>query len=928
MTKLHDLVQHGQSIWLDYIRRSFLKDGGLQQMVDDGVRGVTSNPTIFEKAITGSSDYDDDLQALVEADKSVDEIYETLAIADIQHAADILRPVYDESDATDGFVSLEVSPQLANDTDGTIAEARRLYQLVDRPNVMIKVPATKAGVPAIETLIGDGISINVTLIFSVTQYEAIALAYIRGLQKFADDGGDPSKVASVASFFVSRVESKVDKALDAISNTDLKGKIAIANAKVAYARFKTLFSGDDWNALAEQGAQVQRPLWASTGTKSPDYSDTVYVDHLIGPNTVNTVPPDTLKAFMDHGEVADTLELDVEEAHKQINQLAELQINFDVITANLQDEGVQKFAESFESLMVGIAQKKARLQAGKTRFEASLGDYQQAVDEGTAHLRDASIMHRIWDHDHTVWQDDPEEITNRLGWLRIMDTVKNDLDRITRLVDSVREDGYTNVLLLGMGGSSLAPEVFSNTFGKQDGYLDLAVLDSTDPGYVLEYDDKLDIAKTLFVVSTKSGGTAETLSFFKYFYNRTVKEVGKDKAGDHFIAITDPGSKLETLADQYHFRTTFLNDPNIGGRYSVLSFFGIVPAALLGIDVAKLLDRASTMAVNCASENCPSEGDNLGGILGAVMGKLAEVGRDKLTLIVSPPLENFGDWVEQLVAESTGKVGKGILPVVGEALAAPDLYGDDRLFVYLRLEGDDTYDAPIAALENAGYPVIRLQLDDLYDLGGQFFLWEMATVVSGHFLNIQPFDQPNVESAKIRAREMIAEYQEKGELPSLDAALSGDGITVYGDVSVETPQAAFKAFIDQAKSGDYISLQAYIHPTESADEALNALRLALREKTHLATTLGYGPRFLHSTGQLHKGDAGNGLFIQFTADTPRDADIPDTAGDAESGMTFGTLKEAQALGDRQALLDNDRRLIRFDLGANVTAALEALTNAL
>jgi transaldolase / glucose-6-phosphate isomerase len=548
---------------------------------------------------------------------------------------------------------------------------------------------------------------------------------------------------------------------------------------------------------------------------------------------------------------------------------------------------------------------------------ATLGRYQAAVDAALAALERDDVMGRIWAHDHTVWKDDPTEITNRLGWLTIADAMQDEVARLNALVAAVQADGYTHALLLGMGGSSLAPEVFRVTFGVAAGHLDLAVLDSTDPGTVLAYAEQLDLSKTLFFVSTKSGGTVETLSFFKTFYNRVVDAVGADAAGAHFVAITDPGSKLVTLAEQYGFRATLINDPNIGGRYSALSFFGLAPAAVLGVDVPKLLSRAQAAAANA---NGPQ--------LGVIMGELALAGRDKLTLITSPAISSFGDWVEQLVAESTGKEGKGILPVVGEPMGSPDVYGNDRLFVYLKLAGDSTYDAVVQALEDAGQPVVRIDLNDLYDLGAGFFLWEIATAVASYRLAINPFDQPNVESAKVLARQMVAAYHESGELPTLTPTLESGDLTVYGDVQADSPGAALKAFVAQGKPGAYIALQAYIQPGAEAEAALQKLRVALRAATGYAVTVGYGPRFLHSTGQLHKGDSGNGLFIQFTAATPRDADIPDEAGKPESAMSFGVLKESQALGDRQALLDAGRHVIRFDLGADVPGVLAVLAAAL
>ena len=945
MSKLHELAKLGQSIWLDYIRRALLDSGELQALVDAGVTGITSNPSIFEKAIAGSADYDEALGELVTQGLSPTELYETLALEDIQRAADILRPVYDRSDGVDGYVSLEVSPTLAHDTGGTLAEARRLFATLSRPNVMIKVPATPAGIPAIETLIGQGINVNVTLMFSLDHYDAVAEAYMAGLEKLAAKGGDLAKVASVASFFISRVDTAIDRQLDALAPSgedtpkSLQGKTAIANARMAYARFRETFSGRRWEHLAAQGARVQRPLWASTGTKNPLYPDTLYVDSLIGPDTVNTVPPATLDAFLQHGTVAPTLETGVDRTRDQLGRVAELGVDLQGITQKLQDDGVAAFARSFESLMTSIADKRERLLEQWHRRSASLGVYQAAVDAALEEMVRDRIVARIWAHDHTVWKPglslvegpEPTEITNRLGWLHTAGAMKVQLYRLDDLVESVRTAGYRDILLLGMGGSSLAPEVFANVFGAQAslaGMPRLAVLDSTDPGAVLAHAERLDPAHTLFIVATKSGGTVETLSFFRFFYQWTAGVLGADKAGEHFVAITDPGSKLEELAQEYSFYTTFLNDPNIGGRYSALSYFGLVPAALVGVDVETLLDQALTMACNCEPCNCPINGDNNGAWLGAILAELAQAGRDKVTFVTSPPLDNFGDWLEQLIAESTGKEGRGILPVVAEMpLASPDVYGDDRLFVYLRLDGDDTYDAQVQTLEDAGHPVVRLRLRDLYDLGEQFFLWEMATAVAGYRLGINPLNQPNVEAAKVLARKAVAAYRETGELPD--------------STSAPLEQEVLACFLEQARPGDYVALQAYVQPTAETDAALLALRIRLRDRLKLATTVGYGPRFLHSTGQLHKGDAGNGLFIQFTSDAVKDVPIPEASpresprrsggspeGDRAPTMTFGVLKMAQVLGDQQALLDAGRRVIRFHLGDDVVGGLKLLTRVL
>lgn len=558
------------------------------------------------------------------------------------------------------------------------------------------------------------------------------------------------------------------------------------------------------------------------------------------------------------------------------------------------------------------------------KLQAHLGHYDIAVEATLTTLAKNNVLGRIWAQDYTVWKPAPTEISNRLGWLTIAQTMKQNLSHIQQMVSAVQADGYTNVLLLGMGGSSLAPEVFRKVFGVANNHLDLAILDSTVPGVVLDFAQKLDPTRTLLVVSTKSGGTVETISGFKFFYNWMSEAVGQDRAGDHFIAITDPGSSLVGLAERYHFRETLLNNPNIGGRFSVLSYFGMVPAALLGINAETLLDRASAMGDECHLD--VSGKRNPGAWLGAVMGQLARMGRDKLTFLMLSEIASFGDWVEQLVAESTGKDGKGILPVVGEPIDGTEAYGSDRLFVCLRLAGDSTFEARLADLQKAGHPVVIIDLNDVYDLGGQFFLWGMAAAVASHCLGINPFDQPNVEAAKVLAREIVADYSRTGtlavELPTL---VDGD-IEVYLPDTVQSQSAAdgLRALLSQAQEGAYIAIQAYIDPTAEVEKAVSSLRTHLRDHTRLATTVGYGPRFLHSTGQLHKGDAGRGLFIQLTADDPRDASIPDEAGKPGSSMTFGVLKTAQALGDARALKNAGRQVIRFHFKGDVAKGVVSL----
>jgi glucose-6-phosphate isomerase len=550
-----------------------------------------------------------------------------------------------------------------------------------------------------------------------------------------------------------------------------------------------------------------------------------------------------------------------------------------------------------------------------------------AADEARRALQKNRIVERIRQKDHTVWKPEPKEIMDRLGWLDSPPAMMGRLSEIKTVVDGVRADGYTFALLLGMGGSSLAPEVFRKIFGRAKGFLDLAVLDSTDPGAVLDYAERLDLKRTLFIVSTKSGGTVETFSFLRYFYNLAAKNLGAEEAGRHFIAITDPGSALTEVAAARRFRRTFLNDPEIGGRYSALSFFGLFPAALIGMDVKRLLERAAAEIEHEFSRK-NGGGDMGGAFLGALLGELAKRGRDKLTFVFSPEIAAFGDWIEQLIAESTGKEGKGILPVVEEPLGPPDVYGNDRVFVSLRIGEDRTGEERLRMLAAAGHPVVDLRMVDLYDLGGQCFFWEMATVAAGWQLAINPFDQPNVEAAKVIARRMIAEYKEKGAMPSEKPVLDAPGISVYGDVVSGTPEEALAEFMGQAGPGAYAAIQAYLRPCPETGEALARLRLRLRERFCIAATVGYGPRFLHSTGQLHKGDAGCGLFIQLTADDPRDAKIPDELGHAASALSFSVLKAAQVFGDRQALLNANRRVLRLHLHGDVSGGLDRLTETL
>ena len=889
----------GQSLWLDYIRRSLMASGQLDRLIEeDALRGLTSNPAIFQKAIGGSDEYDEAIAAFLGENPEMDagEIYERLAVEDIRRAADILRPVYDET-GIDGVVSLEVSPHLAHDTEGTIEEARRLWDAVDRPNLMIKVPATDEGIPAIEQLLSEGINVNVTLMFSLDHYEKVAQAYLDGLRR-ADD---PTGIVSVASFFVSRVAREVDTRLDERGLADEVGfdgsDVAIANAKRAYQRFREIFHGDAFADLREQGAHVQRPLWASTSTKDPSRSDVLYVESLIGAETVNTIPPDTLDAFRDHGTVTgQTVTDDLDRADAVLTRLAEVGIDLDDVTETLQERGVEKFSNPFDDLMDTLALKREEIRDERPDpVSFHLGGHEDRVVERLHAWQNDDFACRMWRRDPTLWaEEDTPEITNRLGWLNLPESMQEQAEEITAFADSVK-DAFDDVVVLGMGGSSLAPDVFGKVFDAADGYPDLTVLDSTHPDAVTALADDLALERTLFVVASKSGTTTETLSFFRYFWDRVSGVT--DTPGDHFVANTDPGSDLVALGEERGFRAVFRAPPDVGGRYSALTPFGLVPAALMGIDLQRLLDRA--WAAEAGSDFCVEAPNNAGLELGAALGELATAGRDKVTFVTSPSLEAFPAWQEQLIAESTGKDDTGIVPVDGEPLAGPKAYGDDRVFVYFYLDGeqDRATIGKLDALEEAGHPVISIRLDDRYDLAREMYRWEMGVAAAGAILGIHPFNQPNVEAAKRLATEaMNAEDGAGGNV-------GGQTRTIVAD-DTGALQQAVGDWLGAADETSYLGVQAYLAPTAATEEALRTLQETLRDRTGLATTLGYGPRFLHSTGQLHKGGPPNGLFLQLV-DTPSDeVSVPET------DYTFTELIAAQATGDYQALQEADRTVLR------------------
>jgi len=940
---LLQLTEIGQSIWLDYIRRSLITSGELERLItQDGLRGLTSNPSIFEKAITGSTDYQDILSELNRQSLSPAEKFERIAIRDIRDAADVMRSVYDETRAHDGYVSIEVSPLLARDTQGTIAEARRLWSEISRPNIMIKVPGTAEGVPAIEQLISEGINVNVTLLFAQQAYADVAEAFIRGLEKRAAAGQDISHIAGVASFFVSRIDTSADKLLEEkIKQTSdaaqqqklrgLQGTVAIANAKQAYRHYQQLCASSRWQQLATRGAMPQRLLWASTGTKNPKYSDVLYVETLIGPETVNTIPPATLDAFREHGHAAVTLTRDVEEADQALRSLAQAGISLDKITANLLEDGIRLFADAYGQLLAAIA-KTSTPAAPKPKINAisySLSEGQRkAVEEALTDWEKNNKVARLWKRDSSLWTSNNE--SKWMGWLGVAETETDHLRPLLDAAAQAGKEGFSDILLLGMGGSSLCPEVTALTFGPQAGWPALHILDSTDPAQIRSVESRIDLGKTLFIVSSKSGSTLEPNIFKQYFFDRVRQKIGAEKAGSRFIAITDPGSKMQQVAEADKFRHVFFGEPSIGGRYSALSNFGLVPMALAGLDVDKFLDRTEEMVQACAATVAARE--NPGVVLGAILGALAKLGHDKVTIFASPKIFDIGAWLEQLLAESTGKNGKGLIPVDRESIGAPSQYGDDRVFVYLRVASaaNPDQEQQISALEKAGHPVVRIEIADIYDVGQEYFRWEIATAVAGSIIGINPFDQPDVEASKVATRALTSEYERNGSLPAESPVFEADGIRVFTDAanwsalksSSQSLAGILRAHLNRLGSGDYFALLAYIEMNQEHEKALQRTRHRVRDAKKTATCLGFGPRFLHSTGQAYKGGPNTGVFLQITCDDADDVAVPGQR------YTFGTVKAAQARGDFSVLTERKRRALRVHLGTDVNAGLAKLEAAI
>jgi transaldolase/glucose-6-phosphate isomerase len=942
---LRGLRGAGQAVWLDYLHRQMLETDEFSRLIEaEGVAGLTSNPSIFLKAIGESAAYDEALELSVDqADGEVVDLYERLAIADIRAAADQLNPLWRSLDGKDGFVSLEVSPYLAHDTEGTVSEARRLWRAVDRPNLMIKVPGTPAGVPAIRVLVGEGVNVNVTLLFSVQVYLAAAEAHLAGLEDFKSRGGDVRKVHGVASFFVSRIDALIDKRIDlrcaeatpadAAALTRIRGKVAIANAKVAYQHYLSLIATPRWRDLAAAGAAPQRLLWASTGTKDRAYSDVLYVEALIGPDTVDTMPPATLEAFRDHGVVAPSLNSDVGEAEAVLAEAGRLGVDVPAMLTRLAAEGVESFSRAFDDLLAAVALKREQMLGDRLNAQTiGAGELKPAFDAALSEAGGASWSRRLWRRDASLWTGADEAAW--LGWLDAAAGGAVDVSSLHEFSLAVKAAGFSQALLLGMGGSSLGPEVLARTFGSAPGFPTLLVLDSTDPAQVARVAGEIDPARTLFVVASKSGSTLEPDVLHRYFFDLVERTLGPGKAGGRFVAITDPDSQLEAKAREQGFWRIFHGRADIGGRYSVLSNFGMVPAAILGLDVAAAFASVAVMARSCGASVPPLA--NPAFALGALMGEAAKAGRDKLTLIADEGLAAFSDWLEQLIAESTGKLGKGLIPIVEEPPRPSAAYGDDRLFIRLGLAGENRRDQSpdLAALEAAGHPVARISLPSRQGLFQEFLRWEIATAVAGAVIGINPFDQPDVEASKVKTRALTSAFESAGAFAADEALYSSGALRLFTDTANAEALAGntgepmdclddwLRRHLSRAGPGDYIALLAYLDQSPAHVACLQLWRERIGRRSPAATILQFGPRFLHSTGQAYKGGPASGVFLQITASPTVDLAIPGRR------VSFGAVEAATARGDFEVLAERGRRVLRIDLGPDAERGLQDLGDAL
>lgn len=927
----------GQAFWLDNLTRRLVREGDLKRRISEhAITGVTSNPAIFHQAIGSSDEYDDDIRRLVHEGRTIPEIYESLVVDDVQRACDLLRPVFLESDGTDGFVSLEVPPRLSQVGPDTLAEVKRLWSLVDRPNVMIKIPGTSSALPVLESAVHLGINTNITLLFSPERFRKFLEAFMAGQEKRLSEGQSVRPVASVASFFVSRVDTRVDSLLGLrwaqsadmnhrIRLARLFGKSGVANARLAYREFLDARRSTRWQSLERRGARAPRLVWASTSQKDPLLSPLLYAESLLGPETIITATEKTLDLFAARGRVRIGLdEKGLAEAAAVVRELEEVGIDLAAVSDDLQQEGIKKFIEPFDRLMLALCEKRAQF-IGKKANVQDVGQV-RLVNPALTALSARRFSERLFARDGSLWASDLEsvkKVENGLGWVDSHNQFRARVDEIREFADGVRRDGFKHVVILGTGSNTAPAQIASGTFGSTRGWPDILVLDNTDPAAIRGVESQIDVAKTFFLVVGKSGTNLETSSLYKYFYDRLLL-LGLPALGTRFAAITDSQSWLAREAVAKKFRQSYLNPPNLTSPFAALSYLGLVPMAMLGLDIQAVLDRARSFAIS-AGPGVP-EPNNAALQLGASLALLAKNGRDKLTFVLSPNISGFAEWAEHLLVHTTSKEGTGIVPVVGEALGTPRAYGNDRLFLHMIHRGSAKRSEAkrVAVLEKAGHPVIRIALPDRMGLAEEYVRWQLASVCAGLLLGVNPFGDPSEGEGRKSTEDLLRHWATDRRFPKEKPAAETGSVRAYGPVARKagSVDAAVSDFLRETPKNGFIGILAFFRRTAARDRALADFRAALADRFGVATTLAHGPRFLHTTAPLYKCGPENGSALMLTTEEDRDLPIPG------HDYGFGVLHEAQALGELQAIRNRGRRVLRLHFKGDIKDALGSISGKL
>lgn len=919
---LHDLERHGQVVWLSYLRRNLLVDRRFRRLIEEyAVSGLNFDAGLFASAVSGGAEYRKPIAALRARGLEPEQMLEELLVEDVCLASSALREARPAE--LGGWVAVGVPPRHRSSVEGITGWADRLVEATGSERILVKLPASTAGLRAVEGVLAAGRSVYVDQIYGLGQFERALEAHRRGLGLRLASGGDFESIRFAAAFHLLRIDVAVDEMLrdrrragdgDADMVESLHGRAAIALGKRAWRRLH------DWDAEPEQaelvakGARSAWLAWEGTRTLSPARRDVEYLEQLIGPRTISVVSRLSLGAFRDHGETAATVGRQQEEAQEILDDLRAVGVDLDTLAEDLQEAALAARDSQGSRMLEALAQEET-----ESVLVSTVGSLGERVDELADEADEIGLVRRIWERDPTLWAAgvaDPASIRDRLGWLGLPESMSE--EALPVLASRTRNgDSPVSVVLLGMGGSSLGAEACRRAFGRRR----FQIVDTTVPAGIAAAVSRIDASGAVFLVASKSGSTLETLALADFFWERESDDDGD--GGARWVAITDPGTPLHEIARRRGFQRVWLNPPDVGGRFSVLSYFGLVPMALMGIDIARVLGAASRMAVLSGAE--VGARDNPAVRLGMTLAAALERGRDKLTLFASPRLTGLADWIEQLVAESTGKEGRGLVPVSQEPAGAVETYGEDRLFVQLRLaneEPDEAEESLLEELERRGDPILRMRLPDPHEIGAEFFRWEMAVAVAGALAGFNPFDEPDVADAKRRTRLTLEEVERGGVVPEEPALAETELLAVHGDPErfdvEEDPEALLRALFQDVEAPSYVAIQAFLSPETETWHALQGLRALIRDRTGAAATVGWGPRFLHSTGQLHKGGGERAVFLQLTASVTGDLAIPGRP------FSFGTLAAAQARADYDSLREAGRPILRVHFRSATEAGLASL----